>query len=274
MKKYWDNIIEAIMTDTLKTVIKTAITLIFAIPSIRFFVRVSDGNNGNLNIVFNKNLLSLIISVIIVLILIFMWKILPKLRLFSNYKFLYKHKNNEYQLTVKSRTHFNYTRTIQAIALEDDIYSFDDGKYIWSGSSSSAEILEKEDYELRLGSNEAGEQQYSVHSKLPFKKYKTTTYTIRVDAYDENKTMKTNNCIYIIRPTKSIKLVFTVPSEVKVKNVYKKCTTRHGEKKTIYQDKIKPKHVGGVSDGFFIYTYKIRNPKLFMTYGIYWEWAN
>jgi len=271
MKKIRDKFLDAILANTVRTIINSIISLFLAIPGIGTLIRLYNvGENDFISI--NKYIFLVIILLIVLFALLFIWKFAPKLKLFYDYTFDYIYKNNEYTLTMKSLIQFDYTKSIQAIPMIDNLTEFTDGEYIWTGDDSIPDIKENEKFEFKKVEKIGNSQHYKVIPKYPLTKYKTASYTIVVDAYDNKHAMKTCNCIQIERPTKSIKLLLVVPSDIEIININRQCITTHGEKKIVSKTDIKPIHYGGGHIGYDVYSYNVKNPKLFMSYGIYWEW--
>jgi len=178
------------------------------------------------------------------------------------------HRHNTYTLTYECRENAIYDKKIVAVPMRKHIEAFKGGEYRWSGSSSEPSIAESADFEISY--NEIhGRTEYTVCPKVIVRKYKLLRYTLNIKLYDDNKTAAPSNFIYIKRPTKKITLVLKMPIGVPICNVRYEARTKYGEdKKLIYKEGFQKQE-----NGYNIYTFTVRRPKMFCEYEIRWEWC-
>lgn len=183
------------------------------------------------------------------------------------------HGKNRYVISFKSREVAEYTKTIEAIPLRDDVKSFPAGDYVWTGSESVPRIDPEDAFTLEmLESSDSGKKRYMVKPKNTVNKYEKNHYTIYIDLHDRDRNMQPRNYIYIKRPTKQITLELTIPSDLPVKNVRFKARTKFGEESTFRDEKAVAHSTGGKTIGSIQYMFRVARSKLFCVYEICWEW--
>jgi hypothetical protein len=178
------------------------------------------------------------------------------------------HRHNIYTLTYVNRNSARYDRKIEAIPLRKHLEKFNGGEYIWTGSSSEPSLVESADFDFKH-KEICGRVEYTVSPRMIVKAYKLLTYTISVILRDDKKTATPLNFIYVKRPTKRITLILKMPIDIPIKNVRYAARAKYGEEnKKIYS-------VGNLKqeNGYNIYTFTIRRPKMFCEYEIRWDWC-
>ena len=185
------------------------------------------------------------------------------------------HNLNRYVLTFKDRENLEYTRHLNAKSMREGIKVFADGEYIWTGSDSKAELIDSEDFSLELMEKEAPAtpQRYVVHAKNTLQAHRNYSYGLKVMLKDDDHQMRTQNHIFIKRPTKRITLELHVPNTVRITNVSYRAWTRFGDQDPFVDKKAVSVTQGGHDIYHTSYFWTIRRPKLFCEYAISWEWG-
>jgi hypothetical protein len=177
------------------------------------------------------------------------------------------HGDNSYTLTYETREKASYQRNIEAIPLRKNIKEFKDGEYRWSGDSNDPFIVES-DYKI-LFNKINNRTEYVVCPQMIVQKYKPLRYTLGLNLQDTNRVATPTNFIYIKRPTKKITLVVKMAVTIPIRNVRYLARTKYGEENKLIHKKGNPIE----ENGYNIYTFMIRKPKLFCEYEIRWDWS-
>jgi len=178
------------------------------------------------------------------------------------------HGHNTYTLSYMNRKSAHCERSIEAIPLRKHIDAFKDGEYRWSGSSSIPSILESGDFELTYEETH-GCTNYTVIPKMIVRAYKRLHYTPVIKLEDANETATPSHFIYIKRPTKKITLILKMAVGIPICNVrFESRTTFGEERKLIYKEGYSKQE-----NGYNIYTFTVRRPKLSCEYEIRWDWC-
>ena len=178
------------------------------------------------------------------------------------------HDKNTYTLIYETRESASYKRHVMAIPLRKNIEAFKDGEYRWSGSSSTPFIVEADDFKASF-EKKHGRTEYTIRPEIIVKAYKPLPYTLGVDLRDDNHTALPINFIYIKRPTKRITLVVKMAASIPIRNVRYVARTKYGEENKLIFKKGHPAQ----ENGYNIYKFSVRRPKLFTEYEICWEWC-
>ena len=216
--------------------------------------------------VFTNKFLILIIILLALGVSLVLWKFggryLPPLR------WNIIHECNTYTLEYKTRETAYYEKRIVAIPLRNHIEAFEDGEYRWSGSSSEISILESADFDLSVHDTQ-DRTKYTVRPKAIVRAYKLLPYTLAINLCDDNKSAIPSNYIYIKRPTKKIVLIVKMAVGVPICNVRYIAKTKYGEENKLIYKK------GSLTqeNGYNVYTFTIRRPKMLCEYEIRWDWC-